>query len=498
MKTLQTLLLLFFVSITIDAKDFVVDIAKYGAVADGKTVNTEAIQKAIDAVNKHKKGGVVRIGAGRWLTGSIELKSNVMLRLEKDAVLLGSTNPYDYDTNTTLGKRKDEDVHQGLITSAHAKNIGILGQGTIDGQGLALALAIDSLHHIGERIDQNYNTRRQRPSTRPKLLFLADSENIMISGVHFRNSAGWGLSFHESSNIGIDSITVYNRAYWNNDGIDLNDCKNVHVRNCNINSADDGICLKSDNPESMCQDISIEHCHITSSASAVKFGTSSYGGFRNISIRDIDVTDTFRSAIALESVDGATLENIMVDGVTAKNTGNPLFIRLGARHGIDADGLTVSGVCSGVCRNITIRNLKAEVPFSRPDLMYDLRGPEVDYFHNPWPSSVAGLPGHPIENITLENIDILYPGRATKGMAYVGLYRAKEIPENADGYPEFSMFGELPSWAFYLRHVRNITLRNISVRLADTDFRPAIVMEDVEGYGFENVNVPNEQIHIVK
>lgn len=469
------------------------DIARYGALADGITNNAAAIQACIDKASASKYGGVVTIGAGRWLTGMIELKSNVRLHLDKDAVLLGSTNPYDYDsTDKGVGKRGDEDVHMGLIVSRGARNIAITGEGTIDAQGLALALAIDSLHHTGKRIDANYNVKRQRPGTRPKLLFLNDSEHISIEGVRFRNSAGWGLSFHGSRHISIGNVNVYNRAYWNNDGIDLNDCQHVSIKNCDINSADDGICLKSDDERSMCSDISIEDCDIRSSASAIKFGTSSYGGFRNVSIRNIKVADTFRSAIALESVDGAVLENVLVDGVEAVNTGNPLFIRLGARHGDDG------GHCKGVCRNITIRNVKAQVPFGRPDEAYDLRGPEVNYFHNPWPSSIAGLPGHEVENVTLENIDIEYPGRATRGMAYVGLYRAAEVPENADGYPEFSMFGELPSWAFYVRHVRNIAFRNINVRLKDSDFRPAFVFDDVEALKLENVNQPEAQMFFVK
>lgn len=481
-------LLLLISALSISAKPLDFDIRKYGAVADGMTINTVAIQNAIDAASRNKDGGRVIIGRGQWLTGMLEMKSNVGLYLDEGAILLGSTNPYDYDENKKVGKRGDEDVHQGLIVSNGAKNIAITGKGIIDGQGLGLALAIDSLHHIGERIDPSYNTKRQRPTTRPKLLFLADSESITISGVEFRNSSGWGLSFHESADIEISNIKVVNRGYWNNDGIDLNDCKDVYIHDCDINSADDGICLKSDNSSSTCKDITIEHCRITSSASAIKFGTASYGGFCNVSIKDIVVYDTFRSAIALETVDGGRLENITVDGVNATNTGNPLFIRLGARHDEQP----------GICRNITIRNLKAQVPFGRPDESYDLRGPEVDYFHNPWPSSITGIPGRYIENVTLENIDIEYPGRATKGMAYVGLYRAHEVPEKVDGYPEFSMFGELPSWAFYLRHVKGLSMNNVTVRLAGSDFRPAIVHEDVTDLKIVNSNINESQIHKVE
>lgn len=482
--------------ITCNANTLTLYADQAGFVADGKTLNTVAIQKAIDHISANKDGGVLVFTPGKYLTGLIEIKSNVELRLEEGAILLGSTNPYDYDRgDTTIGKRGDEDVHQGLIVSDHARNISITGLGTIDAQGLDLALAIDSLHHIGERIDPNYNKRRQRPATRPKLFFLADTDNIKIHGVTLRNSAGWGLSLHASSNILIDSITVVNRGYWNNDGIDMNDCRHAVVRRCNVNSADDGICLKSDNPDSCCDDILIEDCRIASSASAVKFGTASYGGFRNVTVRRIEVYDTFRSAIAIETVDGAMIDNILVDSINAVNTGNAIFVKLGGRHPYSGNDPERKG---GICRNITIRNLKAQIPFGRPDQEYDLRGPEVNYFHNPWPSSISGLPGQNVEDITLENIEIQYPGRATKGMAYVGLYRVKDVPEAEHEYPEFTMFGELPSWAFYVRHVRNITFRNIKVTLADKDFRPAFVFDDVEGLTLQNVNQPSTQIYMAK
>lgn len=452
-----------------------------GAVGDGVTLNTEALQRGIDSLST-VGGGCLRLTPGSYLSGMLRLKSGVELWIDEGATLLGSTNPYDYDAPKGIGVRGDEDVHVGLIVADSAQQIAVRGRGVIDGQGLALALAIDSLHHTGERTDPNYNVKRMRPSTRPKLFFLDHSDGIVVEGLTLRNSAGWGLSVDRSEHIRLQHLTVYNRAYWNNDGIDLNDCQHAEVAFCDINAADDGICLKSDDLNLGCEDIFIHDCRVTSSASAVKFGTASYGGFRSVKVHDINVYDTFRSAIALEAVDGGVLEDVEVDGVTARNTGNPLFIRLGARH---------ADVRYSEVRNITIRNLKAQVPFGRPDEAYDLRGPEVNYFHNPWPSSIAGLPGHRIENVTLENIEIEYPGRATKGMAYVGLYRVKEVNEAATSYPEFSMFGELPSWAFYLRHADGITMKNVTLRLADTDFRPAIVADDVKNLTFMSLSLPD-------
>ena len=146
-----------------------------------------------------------------------------------------------------------------------------------------------------------------------------------------------------------------------------------------------------------------------------------------------------------------------------------------------------AGHRKGVLRNITIRNLTCDVPFGRPDEGYDLRGPEVDFFHNPFPSSICGIPDNRIEDILLENIEIQYPGRATKGMAYMPLWRLQDIPEQIRKYPEFTMFGELPSWGFYVRHVSGIHFKNVRLSLADSDFRPPFVFDDAEQVVMTNV-----------
>jgi hypothetical protein len=278
-------------------------------------------------------------------------------------------------------------------------------------------------------------------------------------------------------------LDIENRAYWNNDGIDLTDCKHVLVADCQINSADDGVCLKSYHADSECYDIEIARCDICSSASAVKFGTASWGGFRKIHVHDIKVQDTFRSAIAIESVDGGVTDSVLVERIEAKNTGNAFFLRLGQR----------AGDRPGVLRNVTIRQLKCEVPFRRPDEAYDLRGPEVDFFHNPFPSSISGYPDHRIENVTLEDIEVSYPGRATKGMAYIPLWRVKDVPEQIQKYPEFSMFGELPAWALYVRHVDGLDLHNIRFTLRDADFRPAFVFDDVKNMKMENMTPSDKE-----
>ena len=126
-------------------------------------------------------------------------------------------------------------------------------------------------------------------------------------------------------------------------------------------------------------------------------------------------------------------------------------------------------------------------------LYYDLRGPEVNFFHNPFPSSIVGILGHEIENVTLENITITYPGRASKGMAYLPLSRLQQVPEKKDSYPEFSMFGELPAWGMYVRHANGLTFKNIIFKLEDVDFRPAFVFDDVRNVSLEGIHLPKNK-----
>ena len=459
-------------------------ITKFGAVGDGKTLNTKAIQQAIDEASENG-GGKVIISRGKFLTGSLQLKSKVELYLEEDAVLLGSTNPEDYlllkDEMRQASPKQDDKSELALLLADKANHLVLSGKGTIDGQGLALALNIDSLHHIGQRIDLNYNYRRMRTNetARPKLFRFSECHDVTVTGLHLKNSACWGLSFELCSTMILDSLKITNRAYWNNDGMDITDCRNVRITNCDVDAADDGICLKSYFPGHCNDSIYIANCEIRSSASAIKFGTASYGGFKNVTIENIQVFDTFRSAIAIESVDGGDIENIRVSNIIAKNTGNAIFIRLGHRDGEHP----------GTVKNIRISDMNVQVPFGRPDMDYDLRGPEVNLFHNPFPSSIVGIPGHNIENVLLENVEISYPGRASKGMAYVPVSDPDRVPEQIEDYPEFSMFGELPAWAFYVRHASGIRMKNIHLSLDDADFRSAFVCDDVKNPEMEQIKI---------
>jgi hypothetical protein len=197
-------------------------------------------------------------------------------------------------------------------------------------------------------------------------------------------------------------------------------------------------------------------------------------------IENIKVYDTFRSAIAIECVDGGTLENVLVQNLEATNTGNAIFIRLGKRNQTGP---------VGSLRNVRLRNIRVEVAFERPDYEYEIRGPELPFFHNTFPASITGIPGYPVENVTLENIKVIYPGRGNNGLANMPLSRLNAVPEKVSDYPEFSMFGELPAWGFYVRHVDGLVLKNITLSIAEADYRPALVFDDVRNLKIQAVTV---------
>ena len=473
-------IVVFIISITlyvvsVNAKDYV--ITNFGAVGDGQRLNTSSIQKAIDEASK-AGGGKVIFPNGKFLSGSIVLKSNVELHLSKKAVLLGSTNIEHY---IKLKRWK------ALVMAEGAQNISISGKGTIDGQGDELAINIIELFHAGKIDSSDYNFREDRPSAviRPQLIEFRNCTNVVVSDVTLRDAASWVQTYQYCNNLVIHKIKVISDAFWNNDGMDILDCKNVSITHCYVNAADDGICLKSEDfsKKRFSDSIYIANCVVRSSASAVKFGTSTVSAIRNVVIENIKVYDTYRSAIAIESMQDGVVENVLVNNIKAKNTGNAIFIRIGRIRNAPAPG---------ILRNITISNVKVSVPFNRPDFKYNMRGPALPYFHNVFPSSITGIPGYKVENVVLKNIKIVYPGRGNKSYAYAPVSRLNDIPELETAYPEFSMFGELPAWGFYVRHVNGLTMENIQLKIKHADYRPAMVFDDVQNLNLVDYSISGD------
>ncbi|MBK8955006.1 MAG: right-handed parallel beta-helix repeat-containing protein [Saprospiraceae bacterium] len=453
------------------------DIRSFGAVGDGVTLNTNAIQKAIDQAHADG-GGIVWIPSGKFVSGSIVLKTGVELYLDKKAELLGSLDARDY-------KRFYKWL--ALILAENASHISIRGKGTIDGRGAELGLHVDSLFYAGQIDSHRYHLTERRAwhELRPHLIDFVGCRFITITGVLMKNASSWVQSYEKCYHIRMDKIVVDSDAYWNNDGIDIIDCQNVQITNCFVNASDDGICIKSEDfsLSQICDSIYISDCTVRSSASAVKFGTSLVSGARNVVIRNIKIYDTFRSAIAIEATQGGFIENVLVENITAKNTGNAIFLRIGRVRGAEK---------AGPLRNVVIRNLKVEIPFENPDFDYEIRGPNLSTFHNVFPSSITGNQGVYVENVHLEDITITYPGRGNKAYANLPLYRIKDVPELETSYPEFSMFGELPAWGFYVRHVKGLSFKNIKLKIRKPDYRPAMVFDDVHMLSIDGLQVKGD------
>ncbi|MBQ4399567.1 MAG: hypothetical protein II829_08310 [Bacteroidales bacterium] len=228
----------------------------------------------------------------------------------------------------------------------------------------------------------------------------------------------------------------------------------------------------------MCQNIEVRHCTARSSASGIKFGTMGAGGFKNVRIIDNTVYDTYRSAITIQSVDGGICENILVDSLYATNVGNAIYLNVGARRDKQSfmDG-------------ITIRNLYCEVAATKPDAGYEYEGPIEDLPRNISPCGIIGLKDSKIKNVTLENIEIVFPGGGDPHYAHVGLDELDKVPEMPKAYPEFSQHMELPAWGFFIRHVDGLTMNNITLRALKKDYRTAIVMDDVDNHSINQLKV---------
>ena len=448
------------------AKDY--NASLFGVKSNGTTLNTTSIQKGIDFIHENGGGRLV-FYVGRYLTGTIYLKSNVTMQLEEGAILVGSDNPLDYGMNRNW---------TALIFALDQQNIGITGKGVIDGRGFEVATNLVDLIHKGV-ISDPLKYDRPRETIRPQNIYFRACRNVTIRGILLKNPGSWNQQYDQCTNVVIDGISVDSKSYWNNDGVDIVDCDSVSVTNSYFDAADDGICLKSHSADFICKNVFIHNNTMRTSANGIKFGTASLGGFKNIRIINNLVYDTYRSAITLAAVDGGIVEDVVVDSLRSINTGNVIFLRIGERRAGE----------KGSMKNIAISNVYAEVPSTKPDAGYNYEGPVEDLPRNISPSSIVGMPDVKIENVMLKNIEIHYPGGGDPSYAKVGLDELDKVPEMAASYPEFSMFKELPAWGFYIRHASGITFENVSLVCSNLDYRTAIVMDDVENATLRNLQI---------
>jgi polygalacturonase len=435
-----TTLTLFFTALPLTAAtaDHVIDVTTVGVVGDGTTLNTVSLQKAIDDCATGG-GGTLRFPAGRYVTGTIQLKSNVTLQLDDQATLLGSTAAADYRNLDPFTDGSGNPMGHAMIVALDADHVGIEGSGTIDGQGAKLAAT-------------------QKPfAVRPFLIRWVRCTNVTVRDVHLTNPGAWTLDFFQTKGALVEGVTIRTRdeKLRNNDGVDIDSSENVQVRRCDIISGDDAIVIKSTSATRPSRDIVASDCKLSSHTNAIKLGTESIGGFENITVSNCQIVNNTMSGIALNTVDGGDLTNVAISDVTMDGVAVPITIRLGARLKAFREGEQPKAT-AGKLRDVTIKNVTAK----NVRLIGIL---------------INGIPNHPVEALTLENIQIEVPGGGTAQAAKVIL------PEKESSYPEYTMFGKtLPASGIYVRHVRGITLTNVRTTPLKPDARPATVFIDVE------------------
>jgi len=436
------------------ANAIIIDVTTYNVVGDGITMNTVNLQKAIDDCSA-SGGGEVYFPAGKFVTGGLYLKSNVTIRLSKNAIILGSTNrEVDYGNNPN---------ERALFYGSKIENVGIVGEGEINGRGEAFRLGDNA-------------------GGRPLIIKFLNSRKIRVEGIYAKNSAFWTMGFFQCENIMIDRVNIYSHANHNNDGIDIVDSRNVTISNCIIDTDDDNICFKSESPDHIVENVTVTNCVLASSSNFIKCGTAGVGGFRNISVSNIAMhgvadddtrfwhtkpirvrrngvllsydagitkPNTGVSGIALEVVDGGFMEQVSITNIVMQDIQTPLFIRRGDRT----------------------KNKEGKPGYLRDVIISQVIATNQSRIS----SSITGVPGMRVENVIIKDIIFNLKGGGKVSDAEAVVHEAIR------DYPESRMFGAiLPSYGFYIRHADNITFDNVQLRThTDTEERHAVVADDV-------------------
>lgn len=446
---LKKIIVLLFAAVNLFAQIHFINVKDLGAAGNGQTLDTKALQMAIDKCSL--SGGTVLFPPGKYLTGSLELKNNVDIYLSNGAVILGSTNIKDYKEYTPgFASYNDSFLKHSLFYAENCSNISIHGEGVIDGQGSAYKVIT-----------------RQKPDrykNRPYIFRFVNCIGIKVKNLTLQNSAMWMQQYLGCEDLVISGIKVINHANQNNDMMDIDGCKNVIISDCIGDTDDDGITLKSTSPK-ITENVTITGCILSSHCNALKFGTESTGGFKNITVSNIVikpsryVTTIYgkpggTSGITLATVDGGMLKGVIISNVRIDGSQVPICIRLGNRARKYTESAPEPGF--GFVDDVMLSNITAD---------------NVDSIG----CSITGIPGHPVKNISLSNIKINFAGGGSPAD------REKKMPELADSYPEGNMWGNLPAYGFYLRHAENIYLSDIHLTFNAPEQRPAILAEDIIG-----------------
>jgi polygalacturonase len=472
------------------------DIRTYGAAGDGKTVDTPAINKAIEAAAA-AGGGTVLFPPGTWLCFSIHLKSHVDLYLSQGATILAADSPlpgqttgynggtYDaaepktpYDTYQDYGHNH---WHNSLIWGEDIHDLSITGPGLIYGKGLSFGASRTARGGYPIYV-------AEQPGVGNKAIALKNCRNVIFRDFSILKGGHFGLLL-----TGVDNLTIDNlKIDTDRDGMDIDCCKNVRVSNCTVNSPwDDGICPKSSfalGYNRPTENLTITNCWVTGyyelgtvldgtfkrfapdfrvpRTGRIKCGTESNGGFKNITITNCVFEGC--QGLALESEDGALCEDITISNITQRDVIEaPLFFRLGARlRGPKGTGNQSTVV--GTLQRVLVNNFVSYNTGSRIC------------------SILSGIPGYDIKDIKITNMFVQHQGGAPADLVKV------VPPENVEKYPDPGMFGPMPAQGFFFRHVSNLELSHVEIAPMQADPRPSFYLQDVTRADFTAVTAPTD------
>jgi hypothetical protein len=407
----------------------------------------------------------------------VYLNNNITLYIQKGAILLGSNQIEHYPEQDKTGTRMDWYLSRSLIFARNKNNISVKGDGLLNGNS---------------KSENNFMTEERKRKYRPMILWFDNCDNVLVEGVTFTGSGYWTQAYTRCRNGRINGVTVTDSFFENNDGCDIVDCENFIVENCNIDRVvDDGICLKA-YTKTGCKNIIIRNNKVRTLCNALKTGTDSSGdGFQNILIENNELTQIGRAGIALEITDGGTMKNVIVRNIKMDIVGCPIFIKLGNRQRpmIDPNGKEFFPDKVGIIQDVHISGIQAIVD----DV---IKPPKEKYYpdeirlhkNHPMASSVSGIPGHYIERVFIDDVDIEIRGGFDIRTAEDA---NREVPENSKNYPNPDMMGTLSAYGFFIRHVKDIQMNNIRVVMCQEDGRPAIVLDDVQDSTFRDMETEN-------
>jgi polygalacturonase len=418
----------------------------YGAVADGKTLCTKAIQAAIDACSQ--RGGRLVFPSGRYMTGTFYIRARVELHLEKDAVILGSPDIKDYAADTG-GIRYDNSpwMDRCLIYAEGADTISITGEGTLDGNG-----------------SQKNFPPGPRKGARPMLLRFLNCKNVVFRDITMRDPASWTCAIIGCENVEVRNLKINSRVNWNGDGLDFDSCRNVTVDNCEFNTSDDCICLQASEENRPCENIKITNCTFSTRWAAIRIGLLTRSDIRNVEMRDCHFHDVDGCGFKLQMAEGSVMESMLFENITMENVTRPVFITLNS-HRFSRALKEAPLPPPGKLRNIKFVNIKGTAgnPAVKNAKAY---------------MAIIGVPEQKIEDVEFRNVEITFPGGGSEATA-----RRRDVPELGDLKPEFFAFnGDLPAYGLFIRHAKGVTLNHVKFRFKGNEKRPAILCDDVEEF----------------